>query len=121
MKVEAMDIQYYDMIKGELVHTQEHKALKFIEHGCIMWDEKVRCFLCKPIEGYNIRTYTLKPNGHGRFSCNCQGFRKKEKIGETPFCSHLFALYLWFGMRNSPRDTTLEDFHDDGGGVAPVA
>lgn len=114
--VKPIDVQYYDLLKGELVHTQEHKAQKFIENDCIVWDIEEKCFLCKPIEGYNIRTYTLKPEGDGHYTCNCQGYRKKVKLGETPFCSHIFALVLWFKTHNKNieqktlRNSTLEDW-----------
>lgn len=113
--VEPLDVQYFDLIKGELVHTQEHKANKFIEHGCIVWDEKLHCFLCRPIEGYNTRTYMLVSNGAGRFSCNCQGYRKKEKMGQHPFCSHVYALMLFLsgGRGEKKGKVTLDDFVEE--------
>lgn len=103
--VKPIDIQYYDSVKGELVHTQEYKAKKFIEHECIVWSPEERCFICKPIKGYNVRTYHLIPDGSGHFSCDCQGYRKKERDGDRPFCSHVFALYLAFKTKTR---TTLD-------------
>lgn len=91
-----IDVQYYDHFTGELAHTQTHKAQKFIEHGCIEYNSEMKVFLCGPIKGYNTRTYTLRYIGSGRFSCNCQGYKKKMETTYDPFCSHILALMLYF-------------------------
>lgn len=92
-------VQYFDHVIGELMHSQEHKARKFIEYDCIKYDAQMRVFYCGPIPGYNTRTYTMSKNSNGSFSCNCQGYRKKEAEGKFAFCSHIAALIIWFKSR----------------------
>lgn len=91
-------VQYFDHVKGQLKHSQEHKAKKFIEHDCIVYD-RTGIFYCGPIPGYNSRTYSIQKQADGTFACNCQGFRKRELEGEIGFCSHIAALIKWFEKR----------------------
>lgn len=110
------DVQFYDHLIGSLLHTMEHKARKFLAHNCLRYDSEGKVFLCFPLVGYNTRTYTLNLQEDGRFNCNCQGFRKKEMMGEPRYCSHIHALILAFKegvefapgtQRTSPGSTAL--------------
>jgi len=88
-----VDVQYYDHVRGELKHSQEYKAKKFLAHDCIQYDYDNKVFQCLPIEGYNTRTYTLE-RIEGRYQCNCQGYAKAKKDTGMGFCSHVWALLL---------------------------
>ena len=46
------DVQYFDEWKGELTHSQRHKADQFLGLNLIQYNGKGE-FLCLPIEGYN--------------------------------------------------------------------
>ena len=67
-----------------LEHPQKNKIAKFINAGCI---EKVNNdhYICKPLKGYNTRTYDMRRTPNGDFKCNCQGYKKR---GD---CSHVQA------------------------------
>lgn len=101
MRLEAFlspkDIQYYDHIKRELKHSQRHKAMKFLEHNCII-PAADGIYQCLPIPGYNTRVYILKQKPDGSWSCNCQGYISKEARGEFPICSHIYALLVYLGI-----------------------
>lgn len=69
-------------------------------------------WLIHPIEGYNTRTYTVKPSREYGHSCNCQAFVTREKKyregGQTsgipkPTCSHVAAVYEWFSRMHRVR------------------
>lgn len=95
MKIEVedpKDVQFYSAHARELKRTQQEKILKFIEHRCIEYSPEMKCFLCHPIPGYNVTTYTVKREGKG-FSCNCQGYQTKLKRGEEASCSHIGATF----------------------------
>jgi hypothetical protein len=72
------------------VHPQKVKIRKFLENGCIKKEDD-NTYVCLPLLGYNISTYTIKRRPDGRFSCNCQGYNKR---GD---CSHVQAVYLKMG------------------------
>ena len=59
------------------------KAREFLFKNCIVKREDH--FICKPIEGYNKTTYTIRQIGDG-FECNCQGFSNNH------YCSHILAV-----------------------------
>ena len=83
------NIQYFCHHTQEFEHTQVEKAKKFLEHNCLEYTGE-GFFICKPIEGYNTRTYTLRKDKDGEFQCNCQFGRKGDG------CSHRLALYYAF-------------------------
>lgn len=68
------------------------KAQDFLVFECI--EEKDDGFICKPIKGYNTKTYNIINN-----QCNCQGFSTKLKNGEKPMCSHTLAVKLYLYVR----------------------
>ena len=80
------EVQYYDHELGKLEHTWLHKIRKILEHNCIQEISSVE-FICKPIVGYNQRTYSLKKQNF-EWVCNCQGFKKRFD------CSHKQALIV---------------------------
>lgn len=84
--------QYYSHHARELKQTQKYKISKFLEHKCIEYAGD-GMFICKPIKGYNKRTYELIKNKEGEFECNCQYYVLGRRIGESRFCSHLGVLY----------------------------
>lgn len=91
-------------------YTIRWKARRFIENGCIDYDKEKKCYLCRPIEGYNNTTYELTPN-HGEFECNCQFFQnvvKKQEAGLI--CSHVLALKLQLKIWNWQRRKDKEKF-----------
>lgn len=94
-------VQYYSHHAKKLEHSQVHKAKKFIEHHCIEYNKETKCFYCKPIEGYNKRTYTIERNPEmpDNFECNCQYFQKNKSI-----CSHILALLFYFKLKHWNKD-----------------
>lgn len=98
------DVQYYSSKEHELAQTQIHKAHKFLELGCIGYDQIEKCFYCKPINGYNSTTYKMRrdQNSEFGFCCDCQGFQTKMKRAGpgAANCSHVLALHYWFDWRN---------------------
>jgi len=85
---------------GEAIKT---KARKIVELGLIDYDKENKCYLCKPIPGYN-KTYSqvwdktkpkYKGEGFGEFECSC-------KYNQTTFkmCEHILALYMQFRIWN---------------------
>ena len=97
IKPEKPDVQYFDEFKGELTHSQRHKADQFLGLDLIRYDHDTKRFYCLPILGYNHTTHVMQRK-EGGFTCTCQGFRMKQKAFEAglspnpPFCSHLLAL-----------------------------
>lgn len=89
------EVQFYSHHAKDLKYTQRNKVLKFLENQCIEYVGD-NVFICKPISGYNKRTYTLVKESTGEFSCNCQFYVMNRRKGETVFCSHLGALYEFF-------------------------
>lgn len=65
------------------------KARRFLEENCI--EKSEGCWICKPIKGYNRKTYHMKLERIG-WTCSCQGFKTKIEKGESPICSHIVAL-----------------------------
>jgi hypothetical protein len=94
------DVQYFDEWKGELTHSQRHKADEFLNQDLIQYSTGGK-FICLPIPGYNTRTYVMQRKD-GSWICNCQGFVMKERAYASglspnlPFCSHLLALHHAF-------------------------
>lgn len=85
----------YGQVRADVL---KHKASKFIENRCLDYSPENKEFFCKPLRGYNTRTYTLVNHNLGDFECNCQGYQSKLKKGEFPSCSHILALKLAFKM-----------------------
>ena len=80
------DIQWYDHRTKSLRYSQRYKILKFLEYDCIKRENRV--YLCRPIPGYNVRTYTIVPSLHSDvFYCNCQYFVMTGSV-----CSHIGAV-----------------------------
>lgn len=98
------NVQYWSHHTQEFAQSQVHKAKKFLEYGCIEYSGE-GFFICKPIPGYNSRTYTIKKNSEGKFECNCQ---KAMQGSET--CSHVLALYYAFKIKQfKPRKMEDKD------------
>jgi len=83
--IKPIEVQWYDHNKGLLVHPWKHKIRKILQFDCLHRLD-TRRWECRPIEGYNTRTYTLE--GEHLWKCNCQGFKKRND------CSHRQALLL---------------------------
>lgn len=103
----ASEVQFYSSKEHLLKHSQVHKAHKFLELNCILYDPDKKCFVCNPIDGYNKTPYYLKRSAINfmGFECDCQGFQtQKKNIGEeAASCSHCLALHYWFDKRNKER------------------
>lgn len=73
-----------------------NKARKFLLNHCIEQIDYV-CWICKPIKDYNKTEHHIISTERG-FTCDCQGFRKKQedfedgKSSEIPLCSHIIAV-----------------------------
>lgn len=94
-------VQYYSHHAQELKQTQQNKINKFLEFDCIAYDNIDKVFYCKPIEGYNTRTYTLHNKTIDKsFCCNCQGFMTSLKKTGKGSCSHVGALYEWLARKH---------------------
>ena len=100
--------EHYKMLKGVkeggAIRT---KARKFVELGLIDYDKEKKCYLCKPIKGYNKTTYRqvwdktkqkYKGEGFGDFECSCQYNQTSFKM-----CSHILALYMQLKIWNWER------------------
>lgn len=81
------EVQFYDHRTGELLKSQREKVLKFIEHDCIQQIDEFT-YECRPIPGYNTRTYTIRVDRTLTYRCNCQHY----VMHETP-CSHIGAVW----------------------------
>ena len=95
-------VQLYSHHAKECLHSQQHKIDKFLEHGCIRYDDKEKVYHCLPIEGYNKTIYTIKKEG-GELVCDCQYCTTKIKKGEDPMCSHIGALYEFWARGHKAR------------------
>lgn len=114
-------VQYYSSHTHQLAHSQVHKAILFLEKGCIQYDSINKCFWCLPLANYNKNTYKIIKSNKG-FICDCQGCQKKIReclynpdIEESAACSHILALMYFFklkhwneeGIRNSQEVLTI--------------
>lgn len=79
------DVQYFDEKTGTLKHPQEHKIEQILLHRCLV-EVGGGKYNCRPIAGYNSRTYELQVYSGSRITCNCQGYVKRGT------CSHEVAL-----------------------------
>jgi len=81
-------------MEGEKTYSIRAKAKKFVENNCIEYDKEKKCYICKPIKGYNSTTYHLVNKGK-EFECSCQFHQKTKRM-----CSHILALYLQLKIWN---------------------
>jgi hypothetical protein len=81
------------------------KAKKFLKNKCIEYSKEKKCYLCKPLKGYNTSTYELKSLPNQEFECNCQFYQRVVKKQEIPglICSHILALKLMLKIWNWER------------------
>ena len=79
------DVQYFDEKSGMLKHPQEHKIEQILLHRCLVEIGGGK-YNCRPIAGYNSRTYELQIYAGPKITCNCQGYNKRGT------CSHEQAL-----------------------------
>lgn len=87
------NVQYWSHHTQLFAHSQVHKAMKFVQHGCYEYTGE-GFFVCKNIEGYNSRHYVIKKNEDTQeFSCNCQFAMKHDG-----HCSHILGLYYCFKL-----------------------
>jgi len=90
------DVQYFDEFRGELTHSQRHKADKFLSLNLIQYNGNGG-FVCLPIPHYNSTPHVMQRK-EGGWTCTCQGFIMKSRAfsqglsPNEPFCSHLLAL-----------------------------
>ncbi len=86
--------QFFSQTAASLIHSQQEKVLKLLENRCIEYVGGE--WICKPVKGYNKRTYHLEKLEGGEFSCDCQHYRKEQTA-----CSHIGALkeYMARGQR----------------------
>lgn len=98
LSADSYEITYAEGKK--LTSKKQHvKADLFVEKKCISahkspWHsigvEEPDHYLCKPIKGYNIITYTIEKRKNGSFNCNCQFNVTTHKM-----CSHILAVLLF--------------------------
>lgn len=97
-------VMYYDHIKQKLEGAMIDKAIKFFNAECIkpVYDglNELIGYECRPLNGYNTRTYSLRAHPVFGWACNCQGFNKKEaqfNEGKIDYviCSHVIALSIY--------------------------
>jgi hypothetical protein len=86
--------QFYDHRTEQLAHSQQEKVRKLVER---VEQTSEATFACRPIPGYNKRTYTIRRSGE-IFSCNCQHYVTKG----TP-CSHIGAVWEWLQINKQDR------------------
>jgi len=96
----ATPVQYYDHQQGKLENTQESKIKKILAYGCLKQINK-DAWICRPIIGYNKRTYTLLRKQDGSFKCNCQGYNKRGH------CSHAKALEITLENKGDQKQGVL--------------
>lgn len=92
------EVQFYSQHANELKYSQQHKIQKFLENDCIVYSGE-GVFFCKPIKGYNKRTYVMLKGVDGGFVCDCQGFQTSLKKTGRGSCSHIGALYESFARK----------------------
>ena len=103
-KITPENVAYWSTTMKEVINNlgkqrggvMKHKALLFVQNGCITYDRDAKKFYCTPLKGYNNTTYTLTPNKEWDFVCDCQGAQSKLQKGEIPHCSHYLALKFAF-------------------------
>ena len=87
------------------------KARRFLENGCIDYDKEKKCYLCKPIKGYNKTTYEMRNWYHKDarattgFNCTCQFYQRvvtRQRIAGL-ICSHICALKMQLKIWNWQR------------------
>lgn len=89
---------------NKIAGVMNRKAILFLEHDCIRYDQYERVFFCDALKGYNKSNYRLTLNPEtNKYECDCQGYTSKVIKGELPFCSHLLALFYWFKIHNWNR------------------
>jgi len=72
------------------------KARKFLRNNSVDQIDLTN-WIVKPIKNYNKTEHQISSTEKG-FTCDCQGFRKKEKLfdegqsSEVPICSHIIAV-----------------------------
>jgi len=99
---------------GIKTYSIRQKAIQFLKNKCIEYSKEKKCYICKPIKGYNKTYYEMRPkiihyNGEKikTFDCTCQFYNKVVK-NSHPYlvCSHVLALKLqlkiwnWENVRN---------------------
>lgn len=78
------------------------KARRFLENECIEYDKEKKCYLCKPLKGYNKTTYEIRSLPNQQFSCSCQFYNRvvlRQNITNL-ICSHVCALKLMLKIWN---------------------
>jgi len=100
------NVMYYSHHAKEVNNSIKHKAQIFLDMDLVEYDFDVKCYIVKPIAGYNTRTYTIQKRKTG-FECNCQGCQTKIKKGlydpekqSLTACSHILAVYLLLKIKN---------------------
>ncbi len=81
-----MTLQKWDHKKQRLEKPPSYKIKRFVKLGCIV-KQKEGEWICKPVPGYNTRTYTMVKDLSG-WRCNCQGYNKRGS------CSHIDELMI---------------------------
>ena len=112
------NVIYYEPTSNE-IRTKEGvkkvkpiliKAQKFLLQARIEQIDYTT-WLCHPIRGYNKTIHTISSNAE-ELTCDCQGFRKKEKdylngsSNINPICSHILAVkqYCFIELNNGMND-----------------
>ena len=103
MRENCGSVQFYSDRVKDLLHTQQHKIEKFLEHKCINYLGQGK-YYCHFIEGYNNTTYIMEMNADKDFECNCQAFQSAKKKGGYFMCSHLGALYEFFARKQTYKE-----------------
>lgn len=98
-ELNVKNICCYSASAKELNGSQQTKALKFIQLGCIEFVPEKNYYICKSIPGYNKTTYELTPTvsqlAEPHFECNCQYYQTHKRKCNVKMCSHLLALKIW--------------------------
>lgn len=94
-----MIIQHYNHKTQSLEQPLEYKVQRILDLHCLLKQAEDR-WVCRPIAGYNTRTYTLQRQHYG-WSCNCQGYSKKQT------CSHEQALVIYLRRIGDKNQLTL--------------
>jgi len=84
---------------GHKTEAIRHKAKIFLREGCIDYDKEKKCYICKPLKGYNKSTYEMRPVNN-TFDCTCQFHNKVVKKNPELMCSHVLALHLQLKIWN---------------------
>lgn len=84
-------VQFYSEKLKKLKYPVKRKVLKLLANNCLECIDGH--WICKPILGYNTRTYTIEEK-NGGYECNCQGCQSRIRKGLSPICSHILAVRL---------------------------